>query len=315
MRIKSVCSGSLGLLLACTLMTAAAVAQTAPPVPGTPVHMIVTVEGKHGNQPPPVLTKDDVAVYEGKVRDPVVSLIPLQGEHAGLELMILLDDGSGLNLASQLNDIRAFIRSQPPTTAISVGYMRNGTVQFTSNFTNDHEQAAKSLRIPMGERGVNGSPYFSLSDAIKRWPPKPVRQEVLMITDGIDRYGFGTGMEDPYVDQTISDAQRRGIVVFSIYTSGEGHFSHNFWLANLGQNFLAKVSEETGGESFYIGMGNPVSFKPFLDDLSARLNRQYMLTFSARPMNKAQFRNVKLHTELPNTDLAYADRVWVPAGE
>lgn len=314
MSIAKVSSRALGLFLT-FVWAMPAFGQADAAVPGTAAHVIVTVEAKHGKGQPPVVNKEDVVVYEGKTRDPVVSWEPLKGRRAALELLILLDDGAGSNLATQLNDIRAFIRSQPSTTAIAVGYMRNGTVQYASQLTNDHEQAAKSVRLPIGERGVNGSPYFSLSDAIKRWPEKAVRQEVLMITDGVDAYGMGTGLQDPYVDAAISDAQRRGIVVFSIYSRGEGHFGHSFWLTNLGQNFLSMVSEQTGGESFYIGMGNPVSFKPYLDDLSARFDRQYLLTFSAKPANKAELRNIKLHTEVPNVDFAYADRVWVRAGE
>lgn len=136
-----------------------------------------------------------------------------------------------------------------------------------------------------------------------------------MITDGIDRYGAGAGLQDPYVDAAIADAQRRGIVVFSIYTGPAGHYGHSFWRTSLGQNHLSQLSDETGGDSFYIGTGSPVSFKPFLDELSSRLSHQYLLTFSAKAMNKAQFRNIKVNAEVPNADLAYADRVWVPAGE
>jgi hypothetical protein len=274
----------------------------------------VTVEAKKEKQTPPTLNKEDVMAYSGKERLAVTGWLPLQGEHAGLQLLILLDDGSGTGLSTQLNDLRDFITAQPATTSIAVGYMRNGTVQFTSQFTQDHAQAAKSLRIPIGQAGINGSPYFSLSDAIKRWPEGPERHEVLMVSDGIDRYGLGTGLDDPYVNAAISDAQRRGIVVFTIYARGIGHFGHSYWRNSWGQNFLSQLSDETGGDSFYIGFGNPVSFKPYLDQLSERLKHQYLLTITMKPGKKADFRPMKLHTEVPNADLAYPDRVWVRAG-
>jgi hypothetical protein len=63
---------------------------------------------------------------------------------------------------------------------------------------------------------------------------------------------------------------------------------------SLGQNHLSQLSD---------------------DELSSRLSHQYLLTFSAKAMNKAQFRNIKMTAEVQNADLAYADRVWVPAGE
>jgi len=51
---------------------------------------------------------------------------------------------------------------------------------------------------------------------------------------------------------------------------------------------------------------------PYLDDLSARLNSQYLLTFLARPENKAAFQNVKIGTEHPHINLAGPSKVYVP---
>jgi hypothetical protein len=286
-------------------------------VPGTPVRTVVTVEPKKKKGPPPNLSMQDVLAYEGRTRDKVTGWVHLTGAHASLEFLILLDDDAGLGLDIQLNDIRNFINAQPDTTAIAVGYMRNGTVLFTSPFTKDHQQAAQSIRLPIGMSSIDGSPYFSLSDVAKRWQSGGAeRREVLMVTDGIDRYGVGTGLDDPYVNTAISDAQKAGIIVYSIYVHGEGHFGHSFWMNNWGQNFLSEVSESTGGESFWIGFGNPVSFKPYLDDLSVRLNGgQFMATIIAQPKDKAELRPIKLHTEVPNADLAYPQRIWVPAGK
>lgn len=298
------------------LAAAALYSQEPPSIPGTPARALVTVEARK-NGTPPTLSQKDIQVYEGKTQDEVTGWLPMQGVHAGLELLILIDDGSGPSVSTELNELRSFINSQPESTAVSVGYMRNGTVEYTSHFTKDHAQAAKTLRLPIGQAGISGSVYFSLSEVAKKWPgANAERREVLMISDGIDRYGFGTGLDDPYVLASIADAQRAGIVVFSIYSSSAGHLGHNFWRNTWGQNFLSRLSDETGGESFYIGIGNPVSFKPYLDDLSARLNgRQYQLTFNAQPENKAALRPIKVRTEVSNADVAYPDRVWVPAGK
>ncbi len=61
-----------------------------------------------------------------------------------------------------------YINSQPVATRIGVGYMRNGTVDIVQSLTNDHDKAASSLRLPFGEPGMNGSPYFLVSDLIKQ---------------------------------------------------------------------------------------------------------------------------------------------------
>jgi hypothetical protein len=289
-------------------------AQQSASLPGVPVHMVVTVEARHGSQVPS-LEREDVMVYEGRDRDKVTDWVPLQGSKARLELFVLIDDAADTtSLGSQLGELNKFINAQPATTAIGVAYMRNGTVAIGQNLTTDHAQAAKALRLPLGDPGASASSYFSVSDLIKRWPATEAAREVLMITDGIDRF-FGSGPGDPYVDEAISQAQRAGIIIFSIYTPSAGHFGHSFWRTNWGQNYLSQVSDETGGESYYLGVGAPVTFAPYLNDLSSRLTHQYLLTFLAKPENKAGLRKVRLRTEVPNAELVAADRVYVPAGK
>jgi len=278
---------------------------------GVPAHLVVTVEARHGKDVP-VVHREDVMAYQGKERGSVTDWLPLQGDHAGLDFFVLLEYSSSTSLGSQLEDIRQFILGQAATTSIGVGYMRDGTVDTVQNLTTDHAAAAKSLRLPFGNAGASASPYLSLVDLIKRWPESAVRREILMVSDGIDRYGGG-GPADPYVDSAIEAAQKAGVIVFTIYASGVGHWGHSFWRMNWGQNYLAQIADETGGESYFLGLGTPISFSPYLDDLSHRLNQQYLLTFLAKPEKKAGLQAVKLRTEVPNAELVSADRVWVPA--
>jgi hypothetical protein len=88
-----------------------------PSNPGVPVHLVVTVEARKG-QERRVINREDVIVHEGRDRDEAIDWVPAQGEHATLKLMILLDDGSNTTLGTQLDDIRNFINSQPDTTMI-----------------------------------------------------------------------------------------------------------------------------------------------------------------------------------------------------
>jgi hypothetical protein len=288
-------------------------AQQAPPGGGVPAHMVVTVEAHHGNEVP-VIHREDVLVYEGKVRDTVTDWIPAEGDHAALELVILLDDSSGINLGSQLDEIKKFIEGQPDSAKIAVAYMQDGTARMAQNLTSDHAQAVKALRLPLGIAGINASPYFSISDLVKRWPESSARREVVLVSDGIDRY-YGTGdLSDPYVDAAVSDAQRAGIIVSAIYSPGAGHFAHSHWQGYWGQLYLAQLAEKTGGEAYYIGMsGAPVSFAPYLDDVANRLKHQYLLTFLAKPPKKAGLQRVKVKTEVSNADLVSAEQVYVPA--
>lgn len=281
------------------------------PAAGVPVHMVVTVEAHHGKQVP-AINRQDVIVYQGKDKAPVSDWLSLQGDHSGLELFILLDDSSSTSLGSQLEDIRRFISSQPPATAIAIGYMRNATVDIVQNFTNDHVQAAKALRLPLGSFGASPSPYLSVVDLIKRWPESPTRHEILMISDGIDRLG-DVGPGNPYVDSAIEHTQRAGVIIYAIYATGVGHFGHSFWRINWGQNYLSQLAAETGGEAYFLGSDTPVAFAPYLDDLNFKLSHQYLLTFIAKSEKKAGLQRVKIRTEVPNAELVSAERVWVPA--
>ncbi len=302
------------LVLALWASVSSLAAEEAPPANGTPAHMLVTVEAVHGTNVP-VIDREDVLVYEGRDRDKVTDWVPAQGDHAALELVVMLDDGSNTSLGTQLEDLRQFITAQPASTKIAVAYMQDGIARMEQNLTSDHALAAKALRLPMGIRGINGSPYFSLSDLIKHWPETTARREVLLVSDGIDRY-YGSGdMLDPYLAAAIEDAQHAGVVVFVIYTPGVGHYGHSYWRTYWGQLYLAQVAEETGGESYYIGFfGPPVAFTPYLDDMEHRLTRQYFLTFTARPQKKGGLQRVKLTTEVSNAELVSAERVYVPAG-
>ncbi len=282
---------------------------------GTPAHVLVTVEARHGSAIPEV-TQRDVMVYEGHDRDRVTDWVPAQGDHAALELFIMLDDGSNANLGSQLDDLRKFIAAQPASTKIGVGYMQNGTAKVEQAPTSDHAQAAKALRLPMGIGGINASPYFSLSDLIKHWPQSSARREVLMITDGVDRYYGSADVDDPYLNTAIDDANRAGIMVFAIYNPGAGHAGHSYWLNYWGQIYLSRLAEETGGEAYYIGFtGSAPTFNPYLEDMARHLDHQYWLTFLPKPQKKSGWQKIKVTTEVSNAELVAAHRVYVTAAQ
>ena len=302
----------LGLLFLLSLAAVGTAASQLAPSTQVAARMVVTAVASKGSDVP-AISREDVMVREGKDRDKVLDWVAAAGDHAGLEFFLMIDDSAGDNVGSQLEDLRRFILAQPATTKVGVAYMQNGTAQVLQAPTADHQQAAKTLRLPTGVPGVNASPYFSLSDLIKRWPSSPNRREVLMITSGVDAY-WSNGPDDPYVDSAIGDAQRAGVIVFSIYNPGAGHFGQSFYRGWYGQMFLSQVSERTGGESYYSNFSGPaVSFSPYLNQLAERLLRQYWLAFAPKPRKKAGLQPVKVMTEVPNAELVAADRVWVPA--
>jgi hypothetical protein len=283
-----------------------------PAAGGVPVQILVTVEPRHGSSIP-VINREDVKVMEGRNRDTVTDWVSAEGDRAALEFYILIDDQSRTTLGTQFDDIRKFINAQPASTKIGVAYMQNGVARIAQELTADHAQAANSLRLPLGPGGANSSPYFALSDLAKKWPASnSVRHEVLMVSDGIDRY-YGSGdLLDPYLQSAIDDAVKAGIIVSAIYSPGVGHFGHSYWQTYWGQIYLSELADKTGGEAYYIGMtGSPVSFSPYLDDLSHRLEHQYWLTFLAKPPKKPGWQQVRITTETKDVDLVSAGKVWV----
>jgi hypothetical protein len=281
------------------------------------VKMTVTASVADGKRMPDI-NPQDVVVQRGKQRLRVTGMVPAQGVHAGLDLFILIDDASTPTLGAQLDDLRKFISAQPSTTAVGVGYMRNATVQVAQDLTTDHAKAAGALRLPLGSAGAYGSPYLSAVDLMKRWPERHNRREVVMITDGVDRAGrtFGARRSltlNSDVDSASAVAQRTGTIIHTIYTPGTGRSHRNYWQATSGQMDMARLSDQTGGESFYLGLQGPVSFSPYLDQLQKILDNQYLLSFSAVPEKKPGLQRVKVSTPIAGVELSSHDAVWVPA--
>jgi len=293
-------------------------AQEKPSTITTPVQMTVTVRVLGDNKRMPEVAPEDVIVRQGKDRLQVTGWTPVGKDQRGLDLFILIDDAAQPSVASQFEDLRGFIQSLPANTSVGVGYMRNGTVQIAQNFTSNRDQAARALRLPLATSSAFGSPYLSAIDLMKRWPESSNRREIVMITDGIDRFRGGPryrglGFISPDVDSASVVAQRTGTIVHTIFTRGVGRRGSNFWEITNGQNSMAKLSDETGGESFFLGTQNPVSFRPYLDTLQNGLDNRYLLEFNAVPGSKSGLQYVKLATEVAGVELDSADSVWVRA--
>jgi len=287
--------------------------------PAVSAGMTVTASAAE-NKTVPEIKPQDVIVNQGKQRVQVTDWVRAQGDHAGLDLFILIDDSASSSLGSQLDDLRAFIKAQPSTTLVGVGYMQNAVVKLAQDLTNDHEAAAKALRLPLGSVGAYGSPYLSVIDLMKRWPEHSQnRREVIMVTDGVDRARGGPQWRgltiNPDVDSAAAVAQRTGTIVHTIYTPGSGRMRRNFFEANNGQLGIAKLSDVTGGQSYFLGLQNPVSFKPYLDDLQKILSNQYLVKFPVKPGKKAGLQYVSFSTELAGVEFSAADAVWVAAAK
>jgi hypothetical protein len=233
-----------------------------------------------------------------------------------LQLVLLIDDGARSSLGLHLKELQRFITQQAATTEVAVGYMRNGTAQLSGSFTTDHAQAAQTLRLPMSASGVNGSPYFSLSDLLKKWPAHnpEERREVVMITDGIDRYnGLRYDPANPYIGATIRDLIRNRILIYAIYFHNAGFADRTEEGINSGQNYLTQLCTTVGGDFFFQGFGNPVDFTPYLNQINRKLGNQYELRVQP-PTGAKNIVNLRVQVSAPNTKTQAAQQIFVGAG-
>jgi hypothetical protein len=270
------------------------------------VTLTVTAVGKK-DMAAPAVARQDVQFFLKKDRTQIADW--RRGEK--LYLAVLIDDSLDSTVANQWNDLKEFFNAQPPSTYISVSYGRNGEAVVAQDFTNDHALAAKALRLPIGP-GAFSSPYFEVQDLIKRLPAGE-RRSILLVSSGID-YFHGNFPTSPDLDTTIEHAQKENINVWSIYFPDAGHRARRLFLLTRAQSDLSRLAEESGAESFYLGFTAPVTFKPFLDELTTHLANQYLLTFKGSSGGqKGRFERVHISTELPNLEFFYAPQVFLPA--
>ena len=306
--IKKIKSSRLARMIgAFVLVSALFVTSVRAADPGT-VTLTITAVGKKDTSPP-IITKDDVQLYLNKERTQIADW-----KHDGkLYLAVLIDDSLDNVIANQWNDLKAFLAAQPDNAYISVAYARNGTAMLAQDFTNDHELAAKALRLPLGSGGAFTSPYLALLDLMKRWPASADRHSILLFSSGIDYFRGDFWTRPPDLDSTISRAQKQNINVWTIYAPDAGHRGRGFFIANRAQSYLTELSDQTGAESFYLGTAAPVTLKPYFDELSTHLSNQYLLTFKASGGAKGRFERVHLATELPYVEFMAASQAFLPA--
>lgn len=318
---RSLFSFGLSVLLAGVGAAHTVLAQEGP----VPTQILVSLDAK-ASVPPAGASAFVVNVNDKK--QPLSSLAPMSP--ANTQLAFLIDDGLRESVGRELSTMRAFVQGLPDGMEVLIGYMQNGRVVEAQPFTTDHAAAAAALRLPEGIPGGSASPYFCISDFVKRWqsaegapaasqgglgsstivrgpvPTAPHKARIILaVTNGVDPYNGSTSpmnQDSPYVEAAISDAQRAGVSVYSIYYTDAG--IRGFSASLSGQSYLQQLSEATGGSNYFEGTGNPVSMQPFLKMFTQTLAKTYIATFDA-PMGRNPDRDmvrIKL-TATPKTKL------------
>jgi len=277
--------------------------------------VVVTVLPKHEGDVAPSVANQDLSVKVNGKNAKVTKWTPFRSDDR-MELVLLIDDSARGSLGTQMEEIAHFIKTLPPNTKAAIAYMENGRATFAAPLTADHDQVLKALHLPGGGSATDSSPYFCLSDLAKRWPSNDAyaRREVVMVTDGVDSYERRFDPEDPYVEAAMTDAVKARLVVNSIYWMGRGRADSTEYANNAGQNLLNEVTAATGGKSFWQGMGNPVSFEPYFDELTRRFHNQYELGFVTPMKGKPDVETFKLKLSAPGDEVDAPQQVLVMPG-
>jgi hypothetical protein len=278
---------------------------------------IVTVVPGKGDQAPSLAQQQVSVKVNGK--DSTVTGVRRFGPDAPVELVLLIDGAARTSLGTQMSEMQKFVQSLPANAAATIAYMQNGEAVLSGPLSTDRAATLKQLRMTGGVPGISASPYFCLSSLAKQWPSnnRQARREVVMVTDGVDYYdgALHYDPDDPYLQAAITDAVKAQLIVYSLYWRNTGRLDHTMAATNAGQDLLNQLTQATGGNSYWQGLGDPVSFQPYFEDIERRLNNQYEVGFMAPSNNKTQVDSFRLKASIPGAKIDAPQQVLVLGSE
>ncbi len=244
------------------------------------------------------LQPEDFTVLEEKRKQRIISV--KRASEALPIIAVLIQDNLVSRVSNEISGIKEFIRRLPEGSRVMTAYIMAGSLRVAEDFTTDRMRAAESLRIVTGSGSATPySPYIQVVEALKRFDTQPVgRRIVLLVSDGLDvSQGFrgGSPMFSLYLDQAISEAQRRSVTIFSFYAPSVGLTSVSRLAANYGQGSLNRLTDETGGEAFFSGT-DFVTFDPYFKELNELINLQWLITYRSTNTGSG-FRRIEVTTD------------------
>lgn len=201
------------------------------------------------------------------------------GVEAPLNLAVLIQDDLVSKVGNELKVTSDFIRGLPKGSRVMVAYITTGTLQVRQPFTDNLEQAARSLRVPASSDAASPyNPYVEVLEALRKFENDgKMRNVVLLISDGLDSsrgLDAASTMDSIDLHRAINEAQRRNVAIYSFYAPSVGLTSESRLYASYGQSALNRLSSETGGRAFSQGTGGFVTFDSYFARLREALNEQ-----------------------------------------
>jgi len=229
------------------------------------------------------LRPDDFVVLEERRKQRVVSV--KGASEAPPIIVVLMQDNLVSRVNNEIEGVKNFIRRLPEGSRVMTGYITTGSLRVTQGFTTDRDCAADSLRAIAGsESAAPFNPYVEVIEALRHFDSQPPgRRIVLLVSDGLDiSRGFrgGSPLFSLDLERAITEAQRRGVAVFSFYAPTVGLTSWSRTAVSWGQGSLNRLADETGGSAFFSGTSF-VSFDPYFKRLDELLGFQWLITYQS----------------------------------
>jgi hypothetical protein len=274
--------------------------------PGKPMTIPLTIRVRE-TQPEPELQSIDLTVSEDGEPQTILSIRGL-GTNSPITLALLIQEDLVPSVGNEIKSLAEFIKGLPRGSRVMIGYLRTGTIQVKQKFTADLDKAAKTLRPPIGFASAGPyNPYVEVIEALKRFDSQPLgRRAILLVSDGLDiSRGVDSSSPSQSIDlqRAISESQRRGVAIYGFYAPSLAAEGNPFLTGNA-QSSLLRLSSETGGHAFFQGTGAPVSFEPFIRELTTSLDRQAALTFLSTHLSKG-FHRVEVRSSTPGVRVAF----------
>jgi VWFA-related protein len=244
------------------------------------------------------LQPSDFIVLEEKQRQQILSV--KRASEAPMSVAVLMQDDLASHVNNEIQCIKDFIRQLPEGSQVMVAYITTGALRVTQDFTTDRARAADSMRVIVGSRSASTySPYIEVTEAIRRFDKQPMgRRIILLVADGLDLssgYRGASPLFSPYLEQAISEAQRRSVAIFPFFAPTSGLLRWDRIAVNYGQGSLNRLADETGGEGFFTGT-DLVSFDPYFKELNELFDRQWLITYRSSNTGKG-FRKIEVTTD------------------
>jgi hypothetical protein len=280
------------------------------------VSVLVTIASKT-KDPPPAVSRDDVFVHQDNQTRRVLDWHLIPKDTTPLEVVLYVDQALNSSVAGPLQDAASFVRALPPQARVAVAYSLSGHPQLAQDFTTDRDAVGKALHVPMGRFTGSYGLFSGLADLVRGWQMTPARHVILLVSDGLDAMRGVAQMQpdvNPDMAALIDLLHRKGIVVFTIYANRLPLSAPPDPFLSVGQSCLQYLSDETGGEAF-LGLQTAFSFTPYLNQISADLGNQYLLTFDALSVNnnKPKLSKLQVGAEVTGIVIHAPAHVIVPA--